>query len=242
MKIKYKIAVLLAALFLAPLFAARADSPDFTLEDRRVLTGMSRSWLQGYGPDIRNNTLTLILPILSDRAQGDIQAEWTLADESLSPFKPQNMAVKAQRNESGLWALRFSLSLHADRQNGDYPGVIRVTGRDGSGNALSADFPYTLRIRDGQPTKETLRLDISLLRTDLKVGEEGEIALRVTNPFSSLLTEPAVLIIVLVWTMRIDINNPSLNCDRHNFTLKIFSQNMQIHGAIIFNAVQQLNA
>ena len=49
MKIKYGIAVLLTALLLIPVFAVRAEeSPAFTIDQRRVLQGMNRSWLQGY--------------------------------------------------------------------------------------------------------------------------------------------------------------------------------------------------
>ena len=92
MKIQYRIAVLLAALLLIPIFPVYAEeSPAFTIDQRRVLQGMNRSWLQGYEPKISNNVLSLVLPILSDRAEGQIQAELLMPDESISPFKPQTM-------------------------------------------------------------------------------------------------------------------------------------------------------
>ena len=48
MKTIYKIAVLLTALLLIPIFPVYAEeSPAFTIDQRRVLQGMNRSWLQG---------------------------------------------------------------------------------------------------------------------------------------------------------------------------------------------------
>ena len=60
---KYKIAVFLAALLLIPFFAAQSEEKaDFEIDQRRVLQGMNRSWLQGYEPRISNNVLALVLP------------------------------------------------------------------------------------------------------------------------------------------------------------------------------------
>ena len=137
MKNRYRIAALLAALLLIPLFAAWAeDKPDFEIDPRQVLYGMNRSWLQGYTPSVSNNVLILVLPILSDRAEGAIQAELIMPDERVSPFKPQTMFVRVQRGDSGTWAVRLSLEMYADRRNGDYPCVLRLTGTGRAGEAL----------------------------------------------------------------------------------------------------------
>ena len=132
MKTKYKIAVLLTALLLIPIFAVQAEEkPAFTIDQRRVLQGMNRSWLQGYEPTVSGNALNLVVPILSDQADGQIQAELVFPDEAVSPFKPQIMSVKTQRAESGLYPVRLSLNLYPDRRSGDYACVIRVTGKTG---------------------------------------------------------------------------------------------------------------
>ena len=74
MKTIYKIAVLLTALLLIPIFPVYAEeSPAFTIDQRRVLQGMNRSWLQGYEPKISSNVLSLVMHILSDQAEGTIQ-------------------------------------------------------------------------------------------------------------------------------------------------------------------------
>ena len=182
MKIKYFLAVLLTVLFLVPIFSAQAEDSPFTIDQDRILSGMNRSWLQGYEPSIAQNRLTLVLPILSEEASGYIQTEIIMADAALSPFKPQTMSVKTQRSESGIYAVRLSLELYADRTNGDYACTIRITGKTKSGDTLSMEMPYTVRIRDGQPSREVMRMQITNVVTDLKVGEGGIVTATLTNP------------------------------------------------------------
>ena len=194
MKNQHKIAVLLTALLLIPIFAVQAEEePAFTIDQRRVLQGMNRSWLQGYEPTVSGNALNLVVPILSDQVDGQIQAELIFPDEAVSPFKPQIMSVKTQRAESGLYPVRLSLNLYPDRRSGDYACVIRVTGKTRDGAALQTDFPYTLRIRDGQPNTEVQRLEIIGLQSDLNVGEDGEIRFQLKNPCRAVTFEQPVL-------------------------------------------------
>ncbi len=191
---KYRFAVLLAALFLLPVFAAQAEEKaDFEIDQRRVLQGMNRSWLQGYEPTVSNNVLSLALPILSDQAEGSIRTEWIVLNESASPFKPQTMYVKTQRGENGVYAVRLDLKMYADRRNGDYPCVIRITGKTEAGKALAAEIPCTLRVRDGLPSKEILRMAINDVETDLNVGEDGTIRFTLTNPCRTVAYEQPVL-------------------------------------------------
>ena len=183
MKNIYRIAVLLTALLLIPIFAVRAEeTPAFSIDQRRVLQGMNRSWLQGYEPKISNNVLSLVLPILSDQAEGAIQTELLMPDESISPFKPQTMFIKTQRSESGVYAVRLNLELYPDRENGDYACTIRVTGKTRQGIALQTDFPYVLRIRDGAPNTEVKRMEISDVESDFTVGEDGMLRFTLLNP------------------------------------------------------------
>lgn len=194
MKIKYRIAVLLTTLLLIPIFAVYAEeTPAFTIDQRKVLKGMDRSWLQGYEPKISNNVLSLVLPILSDQTDGSIQTELVMPDERISPFKPQTMSVKTQRSESGLYAVRMNLELYADRKNGDYACILRVTGKTRQGNALQTDFPYTLRIRDGTPNTEIKRIEISNVESDFMVGENGFIRAAFLNPCQTVPFEQIVL-------------------------------------------------
>lgn len=194
MKSKYLIAVLLTVLFLVPIFGGSAEeAAPFAIDEGRVLQGMNRSWMQGYEPTIAHNRLTLVLPILSEQAYGAIQTELIMADEALSPFKPQAMSVKTQRSDGGVYAVRLPLELYADRRNGDYSCTIRISGKTRAGEALSMDMPYTIRIRDGQPSREVLRMQISDVLTDLKVGEDGSVTATLTNPCKTVPFEQPVL-------------------------------------------------
>lgn len=194
MKTKYRFAVLLTALLLIPIFAVRAEeTPAFSIDQRRVLQGMNRSWLQGYEPKISNNVLSLVLPILSDQVEGAIQTELLMPDESISPFKPQTMFIKTQRSESGVYAVRLNLELYSDRKNGDYACTIRVTGKTRQGNALQTDFPYTIQIRDGAPNTEIKRIEISDMQSDFTVGEDGFIRASFHNPCRTVPFEQIVL-------------------------------------------------
>ena len=71
MKMNKLLAVLLTALFLAPFFAARAETaPAFTVDEGAVLKGMDRSWRQGYTPSAAGDKWTMILPVRSGEAAG----------------------------------------------------------------------------------------------------------------------------------------------------------------------------
>lgn len=194
MKTKYKITALLTALLLIPIFTVHAEeSPAFTIDQRRVLQGMNRSWLQGYEPKISRNVLSLVLPILSDQAEGTIQTELLMPDEAISPFKPQAMSVETKRSESGLYAVRLNLELYPDRENGDYACTICVTGKTRQSSALQTDFPYILRIRDGAPNTEVKRIEISGVQSDFTVGEDGFIRATFHNPCQTVPYEQIVL-------------------------------------------------
>lgn len=194
MKTTYKITALLTALLLIPIFTVHAEeSPAFTIDQRRVLQGMNRSWLQGYEPKISRNVLSLVLPILSDQAEGTIQTELLMPDEAISPFKPQAMSVETKRSESGLYAVRLNLELYPDRENGDYACTICVTGKTRQSRALQTDFPYILRIRDGAPNTEVKHIEISGVQSDFTVGEDGFIRATFHNPCQTASYEQIVL-------------------------------------------------
>ena len=195
MKRKILLAVLLTAVFFVPLFlpAAHAEDAAFAIDERRVLPGMSRSYLQGYVPSVSRNEMTLLLPVTSPSAVGTIQAEILPADEGLSPFPPQSMAARAQRAESGVWPLRFTIKLHEDRMNGDYAATICVTGQDAQGNSLRADIPYVFRIRDGADNTEVARLQITDVRADFRVGEDCAVTATLTNPCRTVPFERPVM-------------------------------------------------
>lgn len=198
MKIKSILAVLLTALFVIPFFSASRtlaeETAAFAIDERAVLQGMKRSYLQGYEPYVSKSrhTMTLYVPIASKAAEGSIQAEIILPDNVPSPFPPQEMQVKA-KPEDGLWLVYFKLTLHEDRVNGDYPAILRITGTDKDGGSLSTDISYVFHIRDGAASTEAMRLSLTEMLSDLNVGEEGSISVLLTNPCSTVAYEKITL-------------------------------------------------
>lgn len=179
--------LLMAVLIAAMIPCARAEgTDDFTIDERAVFYDMSRSYLQGYEPIVSWDWLTLVIPIHSEKAVGNIQAELIAQNEEVSPFMTQNMSARTQRVEDGLWAVRFNLSLFSDRINGDYPCTVRISGTDADGRELTTDLPMVIHIRDGQTNNEPAQLAISDHGSVLNVGEDGVIAVKLTNASRSV--------------------------------------------------------
>lgn len=184
--------VLFALLVFA--LAGAEEQEAFSIDEKCVLQGMKRSYFQGYEPAVNQNVMSFILPIQSESAVGSVEAEIILEDESISPFKLQNMKVKAYA-AGGVWGARFSLSLHEDRRNGDYACVIRITGKDKENRALESRIPYIFRIRDGRETDEVIRFRVEQVEADFKVGEGGTLCMTLTNPSKTVPFESPVLTI-----------------------------------------------
>ena len=60
-----------------------AFAAEFEIDQHSTIDGMSRSWYQGYGPTIKNHTMTLCLPIRAQSYTGDITASITLDDPNV---------------------------------------------------------------------------------------------------------------------------------------------------------------
>lgn len=184
---KLLIFLLMAVVLTAMIPSAWADNTDtFTIDERTVFNDMSRSYLQGYEPVVSWDRLTMVIPIRSEKAVGSIQAELIVANEDISPFKPQSMSARTQRVEDGLWAVRFNLSLFSDRTNGDYPCTVRISGSDADGKELTTDLPTVIHIRDGQANTEPAQISISEIASSLSVGEDGVIVVKLTNASRSI--------------------------------------------------------
>lgn len=198
MNLQMKIQKILTPLLLFPLVLAApvraaGTEGDFALSETAALYDMDRSYLQGYAPAERGDILNMTLPVTSDKAEGTVQAELIPGDAAASPFRPQTMTARTQEVEEGLWAARFFLRLYSDRQNGDYPCTVRVTGADSEGNALTAEIPVVIPIRHGQPNREMPRLALEDVRGDLRIGEAGTVALSLRDPCATLGAENITL-------------------------------------------------
>ena len=183
MKKKRLFAVLLTAVLLVPIFAARGEgTPALSLDENRILRGMDRSWYQGYEASTDRNKWSLILPIRTEGAIESVTAELQVKNPRVTPFKSQDMTVEATEEVPGIWEVHFILSMLSDLKNADYPCVIHVTAKSMAGQEQSLDIPYTVRIRGNEKALEKPRISVSDVQAELTVGEPGEVKLTLANP------------------------------------------------------------
>ncbi|MBE6950001.1 MAG: hypothetical protein E7451_01525 [Ruminococcaceae bacterium] len=174
--------LLIAILILAaPVVAAEVDP--YT-----AISGMGKSWYQGYEPTVKNNTMTIYLPIKSE-LEGPVSVSIALTDPNVYLLASQPKAVTVTEKD-GIYHVKLTLNLQKDRRNGDYPAVITL--KSGS---KTETLPYTIRIRDGRGSHETLSPILSDVTGDLDVGTEGSLNLTITNPTSTLSMIGGVLTI-----------------------------------------------
>ena len=173
--------ILAVFLLAAPVMAAELDQ--YT-----VISGMGKSWYQGYEPTVKNNTMTIYLPIQTD-LEGPITASSALTDPNVYLLASQPKAVTVSKKD-GIYPVKLTLSLQKDRRNGDYPSIVTLKSGD-----KTETIPYTIRIRDGRGSHESLSPVISDVTGDLDVGTNGSLELTISNPTSTLSLTDGVLTI-----------------------------------------------
>ena len=157
----------------------------FAIDETAKLTGMDFTWYQGYEPVIQNNTMTIYLPLRSERCVGDISVSVTLDDPNVYLLASSPKEMKVSRKD-GIYPVKLTLLLERNRRNGDYPVTITVTGSDEAGKELTEIIPYVLRIRDGKSSHERMEPIISNVLGNLGVGSDGSVCLRIINPTTTL--------------------------------------------------------
>ena len=176
------ICIFLAVLILAaPVMAAEIDP-------HTTINGMDKSWYQGYAPSIKNNNMTIYLPIRSD-LDDPVTVSIDLTDPNVYLLASPPKAVTVTEKD-GIYPVKLTLSLQKDRRNGDYPAIVTLKSDD-----KTETLPYTIRIRDGRGSHEALSPVISDVTGDLDVGTEGSLNLTITNPTSTLSMTDGVLTI-----------------------------------------------
>ena len=165
--------------------AGTALAEEFILDPYAKFGNMELTWYQGYTPVLKNNTMTLHLPLRAENCVGDITVSFALADPQvlLLAAEPKPITVSPK---DGLYPVTLTLPLAKNRRCGDYPAVITVTGKDSNGKEISETIPYIIRIRDGNPTHEIFEPVFSDIKADLNLGEDGTLELTLTNPTTTL--------------------------------------------------------
>ena len=180
---KKRFRLLLTTLIILLALCSHALAEDgFTLDESATIAGMNYlPWARGYEPTSDGETMTVCLPLRSDRAVGKITAALTVDDETVSPLRGEGAKLDVLPDQNGLYAVRLSARLLSGRINGDYAATVRVTGVDADGAAVTADFPVVLRVRDGKASGAAMRPALENVSADLRVGEDGALTATLVN-------------------------------------------------------------
>lgn len=180
---KKRFRLLLTTLIILLALCSHALAEDgFTLDESATIAGMNYlPWARGYEPTSDGETMTVCLPLRSDRAVGKITAALTVDDETVSPLRGEGVKLDVSPDQNGLYAVRLSARLLSGRINGDYAAAVRVTGKDADGAAVTADFPVVLRVRDGKASGAAMRPALESVSADLRVGEDGALTATLVN-------------------------------------------------------------
>ena len=178
-------------LLLIPAFLALAAEQPFEIDTVHIYTDMDRPWGQGYAPATSGNTMIIVLPLLSDVAQGDITATLAPKNPASAPFKLQRLEKQFSKREytfkqgkASAYLVIFKLELYPSRQNGEYPLTITVSGMDAQGGKLAQAFDLDAVIADGKEDTEVPQAEITAFEAGgkyLNAGETDEIRLTVRN-------------------------------------------------------------
>ena len=168
--------VALLGIFILPVCGA-----EFHIDENTRLPGMTFSWYQGYEPVIRDNTMTIYLPIRGETCVDDIEVSIAPDEPNVYLLADQPKTVKVD-SKDGIYPAKLTLYLERNRRNGDYPMTIAIRGADGTGKELVEEIPYVIRIRDGAEPHEVMKPVISDVAGDLDVGTNGSISMTITNP------------------------------------------------------------
>lgn len=119
-----------------------------------MLTGMERSWLQGYTPEISHDRLTLVLPIISPVAEGAIHGEVLLDDERLSPFPLQDMTATARGQQMAFGPCAFPWTCTMTGGTATIPPPCASRARTLRGIRYRPIFPMCSTSATASPTRK----------------------------------------------------------------------------------------
>ena len=155
-------------LLLIPYFGALAAEQPFAIDTVHIYDGMDRPYGQGYTQVTSRNTMTIVLPLLSDVANGDITATLAPKDPKSAPFKLQGLEKQFSRKEykfdldkESTYLVVFKLELYPTRQNGEYPLSITVSGLDARGSKITQIFDLEAIVADGREDTQAPQAQIT---------------------------------------------------------------------------------
>ena len=168
-------------------------------------------------PITQSESFTRLVMQKAQLEPGDIQAEsivtagekWTAALPLMNPGNAEIHSVMASLSLPGLVEKQAVLVgnitpgetkeaqfavIPGKDVSGDFSGAVAVTGTDGNGNPVAFSVPVSLTVENSaEILLSSLRMEISQVQGDLKVGEEGALTATLTNPDPTISFESITL-------------------------------------------------
>ncbi len=137
----------------------------FQIDDSNIYEGMDLAYKDGYVPQVADNTVTLVLPLIANGAilGNQITVTPNLGDTNSSPIQYKNYQktfhiaenfVNGSAKKTVLsYLVSFDFPLRADRKNGTYPIVLEIQAADENGNQIIQSYNCFITITDAEPEK-----------------------------------------------------------------------------------------
>ena len=93
--------------------------------------GMAAPFSKGYEPSIEKDTMTLVVPFLSDQKMDEdrITVGIDFEREENSPFYYKNYQKRVKKSKDGVYLYQCQIRLRKDRVNGQYPLHLWAQGK-----------------------------------------------------------------------------------------------------------------
>ncbi len=128
-----------------------AKENSISIDSSRKYDGMDAPFAKGYEPSITKNTMSLVVPFVSeDELEGNrLTVGVDFQDRNGSPFHYKNYRKQVKRSREGVYLYRCRVKLKKDRVNGQYPLYLWVEGK-AKGVTFRQGFTVYVEITDGK--------------------------------------------------------------------------------------------
>ncbi len=140
--------------------STKESSGELRIDNRNKYDGMSKTYAEGYIPQVTDGTVAIVLPLAFSDADTTrtLQVTFGLGDPDTSPFVFSNYDRTIEcadcpvNNASGTvkaYLLTANLALKADRENGVYPLTLHIEWQTVGGAEKEKDILLYVTITDG---------------------------------------------------------------------------------------------
>ena len=142
--VKAMIFLVLLLCFFCPMISQAKGQ--ISIDASHKYKGMAAPFSKGYEPSIEKDTMTLVVPFLSDQKMDEdrITVGIDFEREENSPFYYKNYQKRVKKSKDGVYLYQCQIRLRKDRVNGQYPLHLWAQGKvkqNQKSNGNQVDFP-----------------------------------------------------------------------------------------------------